>query len=75
MNVPLQFMTKKRAAPAVTIANDGQVFTGAWVDATSSEVIGTTADGATINIKKTSGYTVKYGYFIRNQDFKIDAEL
>ena len=75
MNIPVPFRVKKRAAPTTTIASDGEVFTGNWVSATSSEVTGATTDGATINIKKTSGYTVKYGYFIRYQDLKFDAEL
>ena len=75
MNISVPFMVKKRAAPTTTIASDGEVFTGSWVSATSSEVTGATADGATINIKRTSSYTVKYGYFIRYQNLKFDAEL
>ena len=74
-NIAVPFIAKKRAAPTITIAAIGEVFTGTWVTPTSSEVTGATTDGATINIRKTSAFTVKYGYFIRNQDIKIDAEL
>jgi hypothetical protein len=74
-NISLPFTVTKRGPPSISISSIGQVFTGSWVTPTSSEVTGATINGGTINIRKTGSYTVKYGYFIRGQDFRVDAEL
>jgi hypothetical protein len=74
-NISLPFTVTKRGPPSISISSIGQVFTGSWVTPTGSEVTGATINGGTINIRKTGSYTVKYGYFIRGQDFRVDAEL
>ena len=74
-NIALPFKVTKRVIPSLSVAAIGQVFTGSWVTPTLAEVTGATIDGGTLNIKRTGSYTVKYGYFIRYQDFYIDAEL
>jgi hypothetical protein len=74
-NISLPFTVTKRVPPSISVPSIGQVFTGSWVTPTLAEVTGATINGGTLNIKKTGSYTVKYGYFIRYQDFRIDAEL
>ena len=74
-NISLPFTVTKRVPPSISVASIGQVFTGSWVTPTLAEVTGATINGGTLNIKRTGSYTVKYGYFIRYQDFRIDAEL
>lgn len=75
MNVFIPFQVAKRVAPTVTISHDGEVFTGSWQSADGSAVTGTGLRGCTISIQKASAYTVKYGYFIRNQTITASAEL
>jgi hypothetical protein len=74
-NISLPFTVTKRVPPSISVPSIGQVFTGSWVTPTLAEVTGATINGGTLNIKKTGSYTVKYGYFIRYQDFRIDAEM
>ena len=75
LNVFIPFQVAKRAAPTVTISNNGEVFTGSWQTADGSSVTGTGLKGCTISIQKASAYIVKYGYFIRNQTITASAEL
>jgi hypothetical protein len=75
LNVFIPFLVAKRSAPTVSITNNGEVFTGGWQSADGSTVIGTGLRGCTISIQKASAYTVKYGYFIRNQTITASAEL
>ena len=75
MNVFIPFLVAKRSAPTVSITNDGEVFTGSWQAADGSAVTGTGLRGCTISIQKTGAYTVKYGYFIRNQTITANAEI
>ena len=75
LNVFIPFLVAKRSAPTVSITNNGEVFTGSWQSADSSSVTGTGLRGCTISIQKASAYTVKYGYFIRNQTITASAEL
>ena len=74
LNVFIPFQVAKRVAPTVTISNNGEVFTGSWQSADGSAVTGTGLRGCTISIQKNV-YTVKYGYFIRNQTITASAEL
>jgi hypothetical protein len=74
-NISFPFTVTKRVPPSLSVPSIGQVFTGSWVTPTLAEVTGATINGGTLNIKKTGSYTVKYGYFIRYQDIRIDAEL
>jgi hypothetical protein len=68
---------QKRASPTLTVQDVGQIFTGSWVGADNVVVAGTgpTVHGCSLDIQKASSYTEKYGYFLRNQVFSIDAEL
>ena len=75
LNVFIPFLVAKRSAPTVSITNNGEVFTGGWQSADGSAVTGTGLRGCTISIQKASAYTVKYGYFIRNQTITASAEL
>lgn len=75
LNIFIPFRVTKRVNPTVTISSNGQVFTGSWDSATGSAVTGTGKRGCSISIQKTSSYTVKYGYFIRNQAITASAEL
>ena len=76
-NAAVPFGVQKRASPTLTVQDDGQVFTGSWVDADDVTIAGTgpNVHGCTLDIRRASSYTAKYGYFIRNQIFSIDAEL
>jgi hypothetical protein len=75
LNVFIPFKVTKRVNPTVVISSNGQVFTGNWQSADGSAVTGTSKRGCSISIQKTSGYTVKYGYFIRGQAITASAEL
>jgi hypothetical protein len=75
LNISIPFRVTKRANPTVTISGNGQVYTGTWDSATGSAVTGTSKRGCTVSIQKTNGYTIKYGYFIRNQAITASAEL
>ena len=75
LNVFIPFLVAKRSAPTVTISNNGEVFTGSWQSADGSAATGTGLKGCTVSIQKASAYTVKYGYFIRNQTITASAEL
>ena len=75
INVPITFLVEKRAAPTISITSNGDVYNGAWVNATGSAVTGAGTRGCTVDIQKSSGYVVKYGYFIRGQVMTSDAEL
>ena len=75
MNVFIPFQVAKRVAPTVAISHNGEVFTGNWETADGSAVTGTGLKGCTISIQKSSAYTIKYGYFIRNQTITASAEL
>ena len=75
LNIFIPFRVTKRANPTVTISNNGQVYTGTRDYATGSAVTGKSKRGCTISIQKTNGYTIKYGYFIRNQAITASAEL
>ena len=75
INVPVPFLVEKRVAPTVTIGSNGQVFrAGSWRTPAGSAVTGTGLRGCTIDIQSTS-YTTENGYFIRNHELTIDAEL
>jgi hypothetical protein len=74
-NISFPFTVTKRVSPSISVPSIGEVFTGSWVTPTLAEITGATINGGTLNIKKTGSYTVKYGYFIRYQDIRIDAEL
>lgn len=75
LNVFIPFQVAKRANPTITISNNGEVFTGNWLSADGSAVTGQGLRGCTISIQKANAYTVKYGYFIRNQTINASAEL
>jgi hypothetical protein len=74
-NISFPFTVTKRVSPSISVPSIGEVFTGSWVTPTLAEITGATINGGTLNIKKTGSYTVKYGYFIRYQDIRIDSEL
>jgi len=74
LNVFIPFQVAKRVAPTVAISHNGEVFTGSWQSADGSAVTGQGLKGCTISIQKNV-YTVKYGYFIRNQTITASAEL
>jgi len=67
MNVFIPFRVTKSSSPTVSITNNGEVFTSNWQSADGHSVTGTGVRGCTISIQKSNAYTVKYGYFIRNQ--------
>lgn len=67
MNVFIPFRVTKSSSPTVSITNNGEVFTGSWQSADGHAVTGTGVRGCTISIQKSNAYTIKYGYFIRNQ--------
>ena len=75
LNVFIPFRVTKRANPTITISHNGEVFTGSWQSADGSAVTGQGLRGCTISIQKSSAYTIKYGYFIRNQTITASAEL
>lgn len=75
LNIFIPFRVTKRANPTVTISSNGQVYTGSWQSADGSAVTGTSKRGCSISIQKSSGYTIKYGYFIRAQAITASAEL
>lgn len=75
LNVFIPFQVAKRANPTITISYNGEVFTGSWQSADGSAVTGQGLRGCTISIQKANAYTVKYGYFIRNQTINASAEL
>jgi len=76
-NAAIPFTVTKRASPTLIVHASGDVFTGSWVSADGVAIAGTgpTINGVSLDIQKASAYTVKYGYFIRNQIFSVDAEL
>jgi len=74
-NIPVPYLVEKRASPTVTIGSAGQIFkSGGWHTATGSAVTGAGVRGCTIDIQTTS-LTAENGYFIRNHELTIDAEL
>ena len=75
INVPIAFLVEKRATPTISITSNGDVYNGAWNNASGSAVTGTNKRGCTVDIQKTNGYVVKYGYFVRGQVLTSDAEL
>ena len=75
INVTIPYLVEKRATPTISITSNGDVYNGAWVSATGSAVTGAGKRGCTLDIQKSSGYVVKYGYFIRGQTMTSDAEL
>ena len=74
-NIPVPYLVEKRANPTVTIGSAGQIYkSGGWHTATGSAVTGAGVRGCTIDIQST-GLTAANGYFIRNHELTIDAEL
>ncbi len=74
-NIPIPYLVQKRANPTVTIGSAGQIYkSGNWANATGSAVTGAGVRGCTISIQST-GLTLENGYFIRNHELTIDAEL